>query len=114
MFHERMLYTSSYVSEPTGPLHSRIDAAVYASAKEQGRMDDPSVRELVGEARMLELVSQEMSARVTDRIRSGHLSDQVAALARLCKGPNQSRIATSPSRRPDRRGRHGRTTAPPP
>ncbi len=95
MFHERMLYTSPYVSQPTGLLHSRMDSSsVYASAKESGRMDDPSVRDLVGEARMLELVSEEMSARVSDRISAGQLTDQAAALVRLGKALAQTRICT--------------------
>ena len=33
---------------------------MFAIAREHGRLDDPSVRELVGEARMLELVGQEL------------------------------------------------------
>ena len=36
-----------------------------------GRMDDPAVRDLVGEARMLELVGQELMKRVSETIRSG-------------------------------------------
>ena len=42
MFHERMLYTSPYVTEPVGTTHGRSDTAgVIAIALEQGRMDDP-------------------------------------------------------------------------
>jgi alkylation response protein AidB-like acyl-CoA dehydrogenase len=95
MFHERMLYTSPYVSEPVGSTHGRSDtSAVAAIAREQGRMGDPAVRDLVGEARMLELVGQELMKRVSESIRSGRRSDQVAAVARLFKGTMQARIAT--------------------
>ncbi len=95
MFHERMLYTSSYVTEPAGTTHGRSDtAAVLGIARELGRMDDPAVRELVGEARMLELVGQELMKRVSETIRSGRMSDQVAAVGRLFKGTMQARIAT--------------------
>ncbi len=95
MFHERMLYTSAYVTEPVGSTHGRSDtAAVLAIAREQGRMADPAVRDLVGEARMLELVGQELMKRVSETIRSGRISDQVAAVGRLFKGTMQARIAT--------------------
>ena len=57
-------------------------------------MDDPAMRELVGEARMLELVGQELMKRVSETIRSGRMSDQVAAVGRLFKGTMQARIAT--------------------
>jgi alkylation response protein AidB-like acyl-CoA dehydrogenase len=95
MFHERMLYTSPYVTEPVGSTHGRSDtSAVLAIAREQGRMADPAVRDLVGEARMLELVGQELMKRVSETIRSGRRSDQVAAVGRLFKGTMQARIAT--------------------
>jgi len=95
MFHERMLYTSPYVTEPVGSTHGRSDtAAVIAIAREHGHMDDPTVRDLVGEARMLELVGQELMKRVSETVRSGRMSDQVAAVGRLFKGTMQSRIAT--------------------
>ena len=87
MFHERMLYTSSYVTEPAGTTHGRSDtAAVLSIALERGRMGDPSVRDMVGEARMLELVGEELLKRVSETIRSGRMSDQVAAVGRLVQG----------------------------
>jgi alkylation response protein AidB-like acyl-CoA dehydrogenase len=43
---------------------------------------------------MLELVTKEMSAYVSDSIRSDRLSDQAAALVRLFKGTAQNRIVT--------------------
>jgi alkylation response protein AidB-like acyl-CoA dehydrogenase len=95
MFHERMLYTSPYVTEPAGTTHGRSDtAAVLSIALELGRMGDPSVRDMVGEARMLELVGEELLKRVSETIRSGRMSDQVAAVGRLFKGTMQARIAT--------------------
>ncbi len=95
MFHERMLYNSPYVTWPVGLAHSTSDASsVLAIARERGRLEDAAVRELVGEARMLELVGEELSKRVGDTIRSGRMSDQVAALGRLYKGTMQARLAT--------------------
>jgi alkylation response protein AidB-like acyl-CoA dehydrogenase len=95
MFHERMLYTSPYVTEPAGTTHGRSDTvAVLSIARERDRMDDPSVRDMVGEARMLEVVGEELLKRVSETIRSGRMSDQVAAVGRLFKGTMQARIAT--------------------
>ncbi len=70
------------------------------------------MRELVGEARMLELVSKEMAAYVSDSIRAGRLNDQAAALVRLFKGigPEPDRDAGLRGGRPGRGGldrRHG-------
>jgi alkylation response protein AidB-like acyl-CoA dehydrogenase len=95
MFHERMLFNSPYVTEAVGMKHSSGHAsAVLAIARENGRMGDSSVRELVGEARMLELVGQELNKRVNERIGVGSLSDQAAALVRLFKGTAVNRIVT--------------------
>jgi alkylation response protein AidB-like acyl-CoA dehydrogenase len=95
MFHERMLYDSPYVTEPIGLTHGHMDAGVvFSIAQENGRLEDPSVREMVGEARMLELVTKKMSTYVSDSIRAGRLNDQAAALVRLFKGIAQNRIVT--------------------
>jgi len=95
MFYERMLYNSPYVTEPIGLTHGNMDAStVFAIAREKGRLQDASVREMVGEARMLELVSKEMSAYVSESIAGGRLNDQAAALVRLFKGMASNRIVT--------------------
>ena len=95
MFHERMLYTSPYVTHAEGLTHTSSGAGeVYALASARGRLDDASVRDLIGEARMLELTSQVVSEHVSDHIRSGALSDQAAALVRLFKASAVSRIVT--------------------
>ena len=95
MFHERMLYTSPYVTHAEGLTHGSSDAAaVYALANERNRLGDASVRDLVGEARMLELVSIELSKHVSDHIRTGALSDQAAAIVRLFKASAVSKIVS--------------------
>ena len=95
MFHERMLYTSPYVTHAEGLTHTSSDAAaVYTLASERGRLDDASVRDLIGEARMLELTSLELSKHVSDHIRTGALSDQAAAIVRLFKATAVARIVT--------------------
>jgi alkylation response protein AidB-like acyl-CoA dehydrogenase len=95
MFHERMLYTSPYVTHAEGLTHTSSDAAaVYTLASERGRLDDASVRDLIGEARMLELTSLELSKHVSDHIDAGALSDQAAAIVRLFKATAVARIVT--------------------
>ena len=107
MFHERMLYNSSFVTEPLGMSHGSQDAkVVYDIARAHDRLQDASVRDNVGEARMLEIVVSQLAERVGEGIRSGHMSDQAAGLVRLFKGTSVSRIVTLAfdSRRRLRRG----------
>jgi alkylation response protein AidB-like acyl-CoA dehydrogenase len=95
MFHERMLYNSSFVTEPLGMSHGSQDAkVVYDIARAHDRLQDASVRDNVGEARMLEIVVSQLAERVGEGIRSGHMSDQAAGLVRLFKGTSVSRIVT--------------------
>jgi alkylation response protein AidB-like acyl-CoA dehydrogenase len=95
MFHERMLYNSSYVTEPVGLAHGSQDAKiVYDIAREHGRLDDASVRQNIGEARMLELVVSQLAERVAEGIRSDRMTDQAAGLVRLFKGTSVSRTVT--------------------
>ncbi|HEY1652624.1 MAG TPA: acyl-CoA dehydrogenase family protein [Acidimicrobiales bacterium] len=95
MFHERMLFSSPYVTEPVGITHGSMDAGLVATvAREAGTMDDTATQERIGEARMLELVGDALSKRVSDSIMTGKLSDQAAALVRLFKGAAQVRVNT--------------------
>ena len=61
--------------------------------------------ELVGEARMLQLVSDELQTRITESMRSGRFSDQAAAIVRLFKGTAAAGSPPSRSRPPGRGGR---------
>ena len=95
MFHERMLHNSPYVTEATGMKHGSMYAkVVHDMAAARGALGDPSVRDMVGEARMLELVGDLLAKRVSDTIEAGRMTDQAAALVRLFKGSSQSRIST--------------------
>jgi alkylation response protein AidB-like acyl-CoA dehydrogenase len=83
------------VTEPVGAAHGAQDAKiVYDIARAHDRLQDPSTRQHIGEARMLELVCNQLAERVGEGIRSGHLSDQAAGLVRLFKGTSASRIVT--------------------
>jgi alkylation response protein AidB-like acyl-CoA dehydrogenase len=95
MFHERMLYNSSLVTEPVGLTHGSQDAKiVYDIAKQHGLLDDATARANIGEARLLELVVNQLAERVGEGIRTGRMSDQAAGLVRLFKGTSVSRLVT--------------------
>ena len=87
MFHERMLHNSPYVTMPTSDAHSGIGAeSVLKIARSGDRLDDPRVRDLVGEARMLEVVADELQRRLAEGLSSGAIADQSAAIGRLFSG----------------------------
>jgi alkylation response protein AidB-like acyl-CoA dehydrogenase len=95
MFHERMLMNSSLVTVPAGSRHSGGSApGLLDVARDSGRLDDPLARDLLGEARTLDLVSQHMSPRVAKLVTGGHMSDQAAAIGRLFLGVTNARTAT--------------------
>jgi alkylation response protein AidB-like acyl-CoA dehydrogenase len=95
LFHERMLHNSPLVTVPPQTSEGGGGGAgLFDIASAVGRVDDPRARELIGEARMLELVSQELNHRVGQGIASGALSDQSAALGRLFGGVYRARVAT--------------------
>jgi alkylation response protein AidB-like acyl-CoA dehydrogenase len=95
MFHERMLFNSPYASHPVGVTHGSMDAtSVFKVAREAGLLDDTATQEMVGEARMLELISDAVGKRINESISAGKLSDQAAAIVRLFKGSSQERIRT--------------------
>jgi alkylation response protein AidB-like acyl-CoA dehydrogenase len=95
MFHERMLYSSPYVTEPVGVIHGSMDAsAVFDVVQANQQLDDPAMRELVGEARMIELVNEALSERIRDSIKHGKWTEQAAAMVRLFKGDAAQRIIT--------------------
>ena len=95
MFHERMLFNSPYVSHPVGVTHGSMDAtSVFTVAQEAGLLDDTATQEMIGEARMLELVGETVGQRINESIAAGKLSDQAAAIVRLFKGSAQERVRT--------------------
>jgi alkylation response protein AidB-like acyl-CoA dehydrogenase len=94
MFHERMLYNSPLITvpafgRPVTSVVSPIDVA-----RDVGRLDDPLVRDLIGESRMLEMVGAQLQQRVAQGVRTGRLSDQAAAIARLFTGLSAARSKT--------------------
>jgi alkylation response protein AidB-like acyl-CoA dehydrogenase len=95
MFHERMLHNSPLVTVPAGANHGRGGAdSVFDVARDTGRLGEPHVRDLIGEARTTELVAQELNRRVGRSIAIGAMSDQAAAIGRLFGAVFNARIAT--------------------
>ena len=67
-----MLHNSPYVTIPAGDAHAGIGASsVLRVARQSGRLDDPWVRDLVGEARMLHRTTEALQQRLGDGMRSG-------------------------------------------
>jgi alkylation response protein AidB-like acyl-CoA dehydrogenase len=83
LFHERMQHSSPFVTNPIGAHGVAADASPVRIARDAGRLADPVARDLVGEARVLELASNALQGRVTDGVRSGALTPDSAAVARV-------------------------------
>jgi alkylation response protein AidB-like acyl-CoA dehydrogenase len=93
MFHERMLYNSPYVTNPVGTSQGRYGTpAIVESARAAGRIDDNSTLELIGEARTLEAVGEQLARRIGEGVTSGVMSDQASAIARLFKSAVTTRV----------------------
>jgi alkylation response protein AidB-like acyl-CoA dehydrogenase len=95
MFHERMLHNSPYVTIPADQGHTGVGAtSAFEVARGSGHLDDARVRDLVGEAHLLEVVGGELQRRLAAGIASGAMSDQSAAIGRLFSGVVASRTTT--------------------
>ena len=93
MTHERMMHNSPLVTMPVGVMPGRAGfGSVLDVARDSGRSKDLLVRDLVGEARMLEVVKDKLQHRVAQGLTTGTMSDQSAALVRLFQGVTQTRI----------------------
>ena len=92
MYHERLLSESPYVTVPEKPAIS--DRSPAEIAYRAGTVDEPGVRDLIGEAHMLEVVGTELQRRLGAGMASGRISDQSAAIGRLFRGIAESRRAT--------------------
>jgi alkylation response protein AidB-like acyl-CoA dehydrogenase len=95
MFHERMLLNSPLVTMPAGATRA-TDGGISTLhvARAAGRLQDPTARDLVGEARMLDVVRNALQRRIRRAIATGTMSDQVAAIGRLFGGLVATRQTT--------------------
>ncbi len=98
MFHERtaMGGGSPYTSGPAPGQATDPDEGnpLVALARRCGRLDDPRVRDLIGEARVLQRAGTELSRRIGSGIQSGTVPDTAAAVARLMSAAVSSRVTT--------------------
>ena len=95
MFHERMLTNSPLVTVPVGYTNGGVGSSLMGDiAREAGRFSDAHVRDLVGQARVLDIVDRELKRRIGEGIASGALADQSAAIGRLFNGVSSARIRT--------------------
>ncbi len=95
MFHERMLTNSPLVTVPVGDQHKGDGASfVNQVARDVSRLSDPSVRDLIGEAHMLDFTDRALRQRIGDGIATGAIMDQSAAIGRLFGGVVSARIRT--------------------
>ena len=95
MFHERMLTNSPLVTVPVGYTNGGVGSSLMGNvARDAGRFSDAHVRDLVGQARVLDIVDRELKRRIGEGIASGNLADQSAAIGRLFNGVSSARIRT--------------------
>ncbi|ABW11064.1 acyl-CoA dehydrogenase domain protein [Parafrankia sp. EAN1pec] len=95
MFHERMLHNSPLVTIPADGARGTIRAThLVEIARDAGRLDDPLARDLIGEGRMLDLVTHALQGRLSRGLRSGRMPDQSAAIGRLFTGVTAARTTT--------------------
>ena len=94
MFHERLLYQSPLVTFASSASTTFASTSFSSLARSAGRLDDPSAQELVGEARMLDVVGGQLQERISRGMTSGVFSDQAAAIPRLFKGTTSARTRT--------------------
>jgi alkylation response protein AidB-like acyl-CoA dehydrogenase len=83
LFHERMMHNSPYVTNPAGAHGVAAEASPTRVARDAGRLADPVARDLVGEVRVLELAASALQRRVSDGVRSGALTPDSSAVARV-------------------------------
>ena len=94
MFHERMQTNSPLVTVPAGMTHGGNATPMASVARDAGRLTDPHVRDLVGEAHMLDVVDRELRRRIGEGMATGTMADQSAAIGRLFAGVTSARLRT--------------------
>ncbi|MGI5219634.1 acyl-CoA dehydrogenase [Nocardia sp. CA-290969] len=92
MSHERLLSESPYVTVPAKPAIS--DRSPVEIACRAGTIDEPGVRDLIGEDRMLDIVGTALQRRLGMGMATGRMPEQSAGIGRLFRGIAESRRAT--------------------
>jgi alkylation response protein AidB-like acyl-CoA dehydrogenase len=95
MFHERILFSSPFVTVPAGRAYGGVDATFLVEvARDADRLDDPRARELIGEGRTLDLARNALQQRLGRGLATGRIPDQSAAIGRLFAGIASTRTTT--------------------
>jgi alkylation response protein AidB-like acyl-CoA dehydrogenase len=97
LYHERTISGGSpYVTGGGNRQHEgpHDPVAMVELARRLGTLDDSRVRDQIGEAQMLKLVSRALVESVTRKMRTGELSHHAAAMPRLFGGVSNVRRAT--------------------
>jgi len=97
MFHERMAmaHNSPLLTEPPTGRRRLADArGLVEVARELGRLDNAYLRDLIGEAHMLELVGSHLQPRLGRAMARGVMSEQAASIGRLFGGVVAGRTMT--------------------
>jgi alkylation response protein AidB-like acyl-CoA dehydrogenase len=95
MFHERMLHNSQYVTVSAGWSYGRVDATLLVDvARDAGRLEDPVVRDLIGEGRVLDRAREALQHRIGEGMSTRRMPDQSAAIGRLFAGIASLRVTT--------------------
>ena len=106
MFHERMLTNSPLVTVPVGFTNGGVGASVMdVVARAAGRLADPHVRDLIGQARVLDIVDLELKRRIGEGIAVGSPARPVGGHRPLV---HRSRLGPHPDHRLRDRGHRGR------
>ena len=95
MFHERMSDNSPYVTFPVGMRRGGVGgASLVGVARKAGTIDDSHTRDLIGQARTLDLVARELLHRLGQGMSAGKISEHSAGIARMFSGYAQVRQST--------------------
>jgi alkylation response protein AidB-like acyl-CoA dehydrogenase len=86
MMHERMSFNSPFITAPKGTSHGPGGTSMAAAARQAGRTDDPRAVDLVGEARVLDVVGDHLSRRLGVGLQSAALHPQGGSIGRLWAG----------------------------
>jgi alkylation response protein AidB-like acyl-CoA dehydrogenase len=90
-----MAHNSPLLTEPPTGRRRLADArSLLGVAREVGRLDDAHVRDLIGEAHMLELVGAHLQPRLGEAMAQGVMSEQSASIGRLFGGVVAGRTTT--------------------
>ncbi|MFM8305197.1 MAG: acyl-CoA dehydrogenase family protein [Actinomycetota bacterium] len=99
MFHERMAmaHNEPVITWPPSGQHGMSDPSVLVDvARDAGRLDDPVVRDRIGDAYTTVLVGGPLQQRLAAGMAGGHLSDQAASIGRLYGWEVTKALMTAP------------------